>query len=282
MNMVHSQMKHAWAMHLVILCLGVVMLYPILWLISSSFKPSYLIFSDQRLWPAEVTLQNYVAGWKGVARNGFQSFLYNSFFVGILAVIGNVISCSLTAFAFGRMNFVFKKYLFALMLMTIMLPHHVTIVPQYVLFGSLDWIDTYFPLIAPKWLATDAFFIFLMVQFIRGLPKDLDESAKIDGCGPFQTYLRIIMPLSVPALITTAIFTFVWTWDDFFTQLLYLNSVKLYTVPLGLRLFLDSTGESAWGPLMAMSVVALIPSLTIFFALQKYFVEGISTTGIKG
>src|SRR5690606_7864479 len=121
-------------------------------------------------------------------RNGFQSFLYNSFFVGFLAVIGNVISCSLTAFAFGRMNFVFKKYLFALMLMTIMLPHHVTIVPQYVLFGSLDWIDTYFPLIAPKWLATDAFFIFLMVQFIRGLPKDLDESAKMDGCGPFQTY----------------------------------------------------------------------------------------------
>ncbi len=278
----HSQMKHAWAMHLLILCLGVVMLYPILWLISSSFKPSYLIFSDQRLWPAEVTLQNYVEGWKGVARNGFQSFLYNSFFVGIFAVVGNIISCSLTAFAFGRMNFVLKKYLFALMLMTIMLPHHVTIVPQYVLFGSLDWIDTYFPLIAPKWLATDAFFIFLMVQFIRGLPRDLDESARMDGCGPFQTYLRIIMPLSVPALITTAIFTFVWTWDDFFTQLLYLNSVRLYTVPLGLRLFLDSTGESAWGPLMAMSVVALIPSLTIFFALQKYFVEGISTTGIKG
>jgi len=282
MKMGHSQMKHAWAMHLLILCLGVVMLYPILWLISSSFKPSYLIFSDQRLWPAEVTLQNYVEGWKGVARNGFQSFLYNSFFVGIFAVVGNIISCSLTAFAFGRMNFVLKKYLFALMLMTIMLPHHVTIVPQYVLFGSLDWIDTYFPLIAPKWLATDAFFIFLMVQFIRGLPRDLDESARMDGCGPFQTYLRIIMPLSVPALITTAIFTFVWTWDDFFTQLLYLNSVRLYTVPLGLRLFLDSTGESAWGPLMAMSVVALIPSLTIFFALQKYFVEGISTTGIKG
>jgi multiple sugar transport system permease protein len=274
--------NRAWLLHVMIIGLGVVMLYPIAWLIASSFKPSNLIFSDPSLWPAEFTLKNYTTGWAGFARNKFSTFFINSFIVCVLCVIGNLISTSLTAFAFGRMNFVLKKLLFGLMMMTIMLPHHVTIIPQYVLFRNLDWIDSYLPLFVPKFLGTEAFFIFLMIQFIRGLPKELDESARIDGCGPFQTYLRIIMPLSTPALITTALFTFVWTWDDFFTQLLYLNSAKLFTVPLGLRLFMDSSGESQWGPLLAMSVLALVPSLVIFFSLQKYFVEGISTTGIKG
>ncbi|MFB9279467.1 carbohydrate ABC transporter permease [Cohnella cellulosilytica] len=277
-----TRIRRAWLLHILIFGLGLAMLYPILWLIASSFKPSYLIFSDQRIWPAEFTIQNYIDGWKGILRNGFHTFMINSIVLCLFAVIGNVISCSLTAFAFGRLNFRFKTVLFALMLTTIMLPHHVTIIPQYVLFRELGWVDTYLPLIAPKWLATEAFFVFLMVQFIRGLPKDLDESARIDGCGPGQIYWRIIMPLMVPALITTALFSFVWTWDDFFSQLLYINSVQLYTVPLGLRLFLDSTADSAWGPLFAMSVVALIPSLILFFTMQKYFVEGISTTGLKG
>ncbi|NOU63976.1 ABC transporter permease subunit [Paenibacillus sp. LMG 31461] len=280
--MTKSLGSRAWLLHLVIISLGVLMLYPIAWLIASSFKPSNLIFSDPSIWPSEFTLHNYVKGWAGIARNKFSTFIINSFVVCLLCVIGNLISTSLTAFAFGRMNFILKKVWFGLMMMTIMLPHHVTIIPQYVLFRNLGWIDSYFPLFVPKWLGTEAFFIFLMIQFIRGLPKDLDESAKIDGCGPWQIYARIILPLCTPALITTALFTFVWTWDDFFTQLLYLNSAKLFTVPLGLRLFLDSSGESAWGPLLAMSVVALLPALVIFFSLQKYFVEGISTTGIKG
>ncbi|KRF10047.1 sugar ABC transporter permease [Paenibacillus sp. Soil766] len=274
--------KRAIIMHTIILSLGVFMLYPIAWLIASSFKPSQYIFSDPGLWPKEFTLQNYIKGWAGIARTNFGTFFLNSFIVCILCVLGNLFSSSLTAYAFGRMNFVLKKVWFALMMLTIMLPHHVTIIPQYVLFRKFDWINTYYPLVFPKWLATEAFFVFLMIQFIRGLPKELDESARIDGCGPWQIYARIIIPLSVPALITTALFTFVWTWDDFFTQLLYLNSPKLYTVPLGLRLFLDSSGESAWGPLFAMSVLALLPSLVIFFSLQKYFVEGISTTGLKG
>ncbi|MFD2330480.1 carbohydrate ABC transporter permease [Cohnella sp. GCM10020058] len=279
--MAQTRAKHTWLLHAAICGLGIAMLYPILWLVASSFKPSYLIFSDQRLWPAEATLRNYWDGWKGVAGHGFYRFLGNSATVSLLAVAGNVISCSMAAYAFGRMNFRFKKPLFALMLVSIMLPHHVTMIPQYILFQKAGWIDTYLPIFAPKWLATDAFFVFLMVQFIRGLPRDLDESARIDGCGPFRIYWTMILPLSVPALITTALFTFIWTWDDFFTQLLYLNSVQKYTVPLGLRLFLDSTADSAWGPLFAMSIVALLPSMILFFSMQKYFVEGISTTGLK-
>jgi multiple sugar transport system permease protein len=269
-------------LHALLLGLGILMLYPILWLLSSSFKPSNLIFTDLSLWPKEVTLNNYITGWAGIARVPFITFFMNSFIVSALSVVGNLLACSMAAYAFGRLEFTWKKLWFALMLVTIMLPHHVTIIPQYILFKQLNWIDTYYPLTIPKWLATDAFFIFLMVQFIRGLPKELDESATIDGCGKVKIYWRIIMPLALPALITTAIFTFIWTWDDFFSQLLYINTAVLYTIPLGLRLFMDSSGESAWGVLFAMSVLSLIPSLVIFFSCQKYFVEGISTSGIKG
>jgi multiple sugar transport system permease protein len=148
--------------------------------------------------------------------------------------------------------------------------------------NSFGWRDSFLPLIVPKLFATDAFFVFLLVQFIRGLPRDLDESARIDGCSKFGIFTRIILPLTVPAIITTVLFTFLWTWDDFFNQLLYLNSPEKYTVPMGLRLFIDSSGMSSWGSMFAMAVVSLIPSFVLFFSLQKYFVQGIATTGMKG
>ncbi|WP_339316390.1 carbohydrate ABC transporter permease [Paenibacillus sp. FSL R10-2734] len=280
--MIRSIQFNKLLMHILIIGIGLFMLYPILWLISSSLKPGYLIFTNLSLWPNEVTLNNYREGWAGISRVGFITFFKNSFIVAILCVVGNLISSSMAAYAFGRLEFSWKKFWFAVMLVTIMLPHHVTIIPQYILYKQLNWIDTYYPLTIPKWLATDAFFIFLMVQFIRGLPRELDESATIDGCGKIRIYWKIIIPLALPSLITTAIFTFIWTWDDFFSQLLYINTPKLYTIPLGLRLFMDSSSESSWGALFAMSVLALIPSLIVFFSLQKYFVEGISTSGIKG
>ncbi|TBL74541.1 carbohydrate ABC transporter permease [Paenibacillus thalictri] len=280
--MAHTSALNRLLLHAVIIVIGLFMLYPIIWLISSSFKPSQLIFTDLSLWPKAATLNNYIAGWSGISRVKFSTFLINSLIVSALCVLGNLASCSMAAYAFGRLDFNLKKLWFAIMLVTIMLPHHVTIIPQYILFKQLNWIDTYYPLTIPKWLATDAFFIFLMVQFIRGLPKELDESATIDGCGQVQIFCRIILPLAVPALITTGIFTFLWTWDDFFSQLLYINTAKLYTIPLGLRLFMDSSGDSNWGAMFAMSVLSLVPSLVIFFSCQKYFVEGISTSGIKG
>ena len=175
-----------------------------------------------------------------------------------------------------------KKYWFAIMMITLMLPSHVTTIPRYIMFRNFGWINTFLPIVVPKFFATDAFFIFLLVQFIRGLPKDIDESAVIDGCSKFGIYTRIIMPLTLPALITTLLFSFLWTWDDFFNQLLYLTSPDKYTVPMGLRLFLDASGMSSWGPMFAMSVLSLIPAFILFFSLQKYFVRGIATTGIKG
>lgn len=267
--------------HLVIIALGLLMLYPVLWLLSSSFKPNSMIFTDTSLWPKEFTLEHYRNGWRGLQGISFGRFFANSAFISIMAVLGNVITCSLAAYAFGRLDFKLKGLWFGLMLITIMLPYHVTLVPQYIIYNYFGWINSYLPLIVPKWLAHDSFFILLMVQFIRGIPKELDESATIDGCGQGQIYFRIVLPLLVPALVTTSIFTFMWSWDDFFSQMIYLNKIDLFTVQLGIRSLFDPSGESDWGALLAMSVLSLVPVLTIFFSFQRYFLEGIATTGLK-
>jgi multiple sugar transport system permease protein len=196
-------------------------------------------------------------------------------------IVGNLVSCSMAAYAFARLNFSGKKWWFVIMLTTIMLPIHVIIVPQYILFSQLGWVNTFIPLILPKILATDAFFVFLMVQFIRGIPRELDEAARLDGCGHPRIFAQVILPLMVPALATTAIFTFIWTWNDFFSQLLYLTKPEMYTVPLALRAFMDATSSTSWGPLFAMSVVSLVPIFLVFLFGQRFLIAGISTTGGK-
>jgi len=268
--------------NLIIIALGIGMLYPIIWLVMASFKEPAQIFSDPSLFPKTWTIQNYIEGWRGIGIVPFSTFFVNSFIISLSCMVINAAFCSLTAYAFARLNFKGKKIWFAIMLMTLMLPGHVTTIPRYIIFRIFGWINTFYPFIIPKFFGGDAFFIFLMVQFIRSLPKDMDESAFIDGCTKFGIYWRIILPLSIPAVITTMLFTFLWTWDDFFSQMIFLNSPELFTVPLGLRLFLDSTGVSSWGSMFAMSVLSLIPCFILFFSLQRYFVQGITTTGIKG
>jgi multiple sugar transport system permease protein len=267
--------------HFFILACGLMMLYPILWLISSSLKPTVLIFTEQGLWPSKITFEHYHNGWFGLRNIQFSRFFINSIFLCVVAITGVVLSSSMAAFAFARIKFPLKKLWFAIMLGTIMLPGQVTLIPQYIIFHKIGWVGSFLPLTVPRFFA-EAFYVFLIVQFIRGIPTELDESAKIDGCSTFTLFWRIILPLSSPALITAAIFTFIGTWDDFFSQLLYLSDVKKFTVPLGLRLFLDSSGSSNWGAVFAMSVLSLVPSLLVFFFGQKYFTQGIATTGIKG
>jgi multiple sugar transport system permease protein len=259
---------------------ALVMLYPVLWMLASSFKTQSEIFTSPSLVPAAPTVANYADGWVG-AGLPFWVYLLNSLLVCSGVVIGNVVSCSLAAYAFARMRFIGQGVFFALMLATIMLPHHVTLIAQYAIFRDLGWIDTFLPLVVPKFLATDAFFVFLMVQFIRGLPRELYEAARIDGCGPFQIYLRIVMPLLRPALVTTAIFSFIWTYNDFFSQLIYLSSPQNLTVPLALRSFLDASGESEWGQMFAMSVVTLVPVVAVFVVFQRKIVAGMAHTGLK-
>jgi multiple sugar transport system permease protein len=197
-------------------------------------------------------------------------------------IAGNLATCSITAYVFSRLKFTGSKVLFAVMLGTMMLPHHVVLIPRYIMFNKLGWINTFFPMIVPKWLATDGFFIFLMIQFMRTIPRDFDESAAIDGCSAFRIFSRIVLPLCSPVLITTVIFSFIWGWNDFLTQLLYLNRPEVMTVTLGLRLFIDSTAQSNWGALFAMSVISLIPVFTIFLTCQQYLVQGVISSGIKG
>ncbi len=266
--------------HVLLIGASILMLYPLLWMLSASFKPESEIFSSQSLWPSEWSLDGYVRGWNGL-RVGFDVFFRNSFLISILCVIGNVAACSLAAYAFARLEFKGRRFWFAMMLMTLMLPYHVTLIPQYVLFLNLGWVNTILPLVVPKFLAVDAFFIFLMVQFFRGIPRELDEAAQMDGCSPWRIYWKIMLPLSTPVLATAAIFTFIWTWDDFFGPLIYLNDMRQYTVMLGLRTFVDSTAESNWGGLFAMSVLSLLPIFLFFLFFQRLLIEGIATTGMK-
>jgi multiple sugar transport system permease protein len=266
--------------HVLLIGASVLMLYPLLWMLAASVRPENEIFSSPSIFPSEISLDAFVRGWEGV-RISFSVFFLNSFVIAILAVIGNLITCSLAAYAFARLKFAGRNFWFAMMLMTLMLPYQVVLIPQYVLFRQLGWVDTILPLVAPKFLAVDAFFIFLMVQFFRGIPRELDEAAQMDGCSPWRIYWKIMLPLSLPVMTTAAIFTFIWTWDDFFAPLIYLNDMKQYTVMLGLRTFLDSTGESDYGGLFAMSVLSLVPIFIFFLAFQRLLIEGIATTGMK-
>ena len=267
---------------LLMVFLSIIQLYPLLWMLSSSFKPNAEIFQNLSLIPQTFTLENYSKGWGGVSGIGFGAYLWNTFFLSVLCIAGNLFSCSLAAYAFGRLNFRFKNLLFAVMFSTIMLPSHVVMIPQYIIYTQFNWINTYLPLIVPKFFATDVFFIYLMTQFIRGLPKELDQAAIVDGCGRVQVFYKIILPLIVPAIATTSIFTFIWTWNDFMTQLIYINTPHKFTVSQGLRAFVDASSQSSYGALFAMSVVSLLPVFFIFLIFQKYLVDGIATTGMKG
>jgi multiple sugar transport system permease protein len=268
------------AKHLVLIACSLIMIYPLLWMLVSSFRPTNEIFRTPGLIELDPTLDNYRNGWVALD-SPFGHYLINSAIVVIGAILGNILSCSLAAYAFARLKFRGRTLWFAIMLMSIMLPIHVVVVPQYILFNNLGWVNTFIPLVLPKFLATDAFFVFLMVQFIRGIPRELDEAARIDGCGHWRIFSRIMLPLMVPAIATAVIFTFIWTWSDFFTALIYLTSPDKYTTSVALRSFLDATSGSDWGAMFAMSIVSLLPLFLVFLFGQRFLIKGIATTGIK-
>ena len=266
------------------LCLAilVVLLYPVIWLLSASVKSGSEIASNLSLIPDLFSPENFTVALGGAAGISFGTLLGNSLMVSVGAVIGNVFSCTLAAYAFARLRFRGQNILFALMIATIMLPVHVVLIPQYSIFQQLGLVGTLWPLILPKILATEGFFVFLIVQFVRGLPRELDEAATIDGCGPYRTFWSIILPLLKPALVTTTIFSFIWSWNDFFSQLIYLLNPETFTLQLGLRMFMDQTSASSFGPMFAMSVLTLVPVFLFFLFFQRYLVEGVATSGLKG
>jgi len=275
-----KQRTKALGKHAILILAGALMIYPLLWMVVSSLRANELIFREPGLWLNSLEMSNYTDGWSALT-HPFGHYMINSAIVVIGSILGNLISCSMAAYAFARLQFTGKKLFFGIMLLTIMLPFHVVIVPQYILFSQIGWVNTFWPLIVPKLLATEAFFVFLMVQFIRGIPKDLDEAARIDGAGHPRIFLRVILPLMVPALATTTIFTFIWTWNDFFGALIYLTDPDMFTVPVALRAFVDSQSATSWGSLFAMSIVSLLPVFLVFLFGQRFLIKGIATTGIK-
>ena len=269
--------------HVVALVLTAVVLYPGLWMIASSFKPNSEIGgANTSLWSNNFSFDNFVTAMDGIGGVSTLQFFTNSLILAIGAVVGTVLSASVSAYAFARIKFPGRSVFFGMMIATLLLPFHVVIIPQYIVFQQLGLVDTYVPLLIGKFLAADAFFVFLMVQFMRNLPGELDEAARIDGAGHVRIFTSIMLPLMKPALISTSIFSFIWSWNDFLGPLLYLNTPDKYPLPLALRLFVDQTQSSDYGAMIAMSVLALLPVLIFFLVFQRYIVEGVSTQGLKG
>ena len=256
---------------------------PFAWTIGSSLKPMTEIFAfPPTLLPNEPRWANYSDVFRIAP---FGRFIYNTAFITVFAMIGQILSAAAVAYGFSRFRFPGRDALFFLVLSTMMLPWQVTIVPTFLLYRYLGWINTYLPLIIPSFFGGGAFYIFLLRQFFLTIPKDLDEAAKIDGASSVRVFWNILLPLAKPALATVAIFSFIEHWNEFIGPLIFLNSPEKFTVSIGLRHFTASAFESdepREAILMAASLIVALPPLLLFFAAQKYFVQGIVTTGLKG
>ncbi|PHO08102.1 sugar ABC transporter permease [Thermoanaerobacterium thermosaccharolyticum] len=268
----------------IILTLGaIVMLYPILWLIGASFKNNNEIFTSIGIFPRTFDFSSYIKGWITQTQYTFSTYFINSFKMVIPKVILTVISSVITAYAFSRFDVPYKNFLFSALISTMFLPQIVTRIPLYLLFKKLNLLDTYVPLYANDIFANEAFFVFLLIQFFRTIPREIDEAAAIDGCNSFELLLRVLIPNLKPAIISVVLFQFLWSMDDFMGPLIYISSVEKYPVSLALRMAIDNTGSIIqWNQIIAMSLIALLPSIILFLSAQKYFVEGIVTTGLKG
>ncbi|MAP64321.1 MAG: sugar ABC transporter permease [Microbacterium sp.] len=267
---------------IVLIAITAVVLYPLVWLLFSTFKPNAEFGQNPGLLPENPTIDNYFKVLEGIAGIPLWKFFWNSFVLATLAVIGTVFSSALAAYAFSRVQFKGLGVLFAAMIGTLLLPFHVVIIPQYLLFNNLGMVDTFWPLVLPKFLATEAFFVFLLVQFMRQMPRDMDEAARIDGAGHLRIFWAIILPLIKPALITCAIFSFIWAWNDFLGPLIYLTSPENYPLPIALRLYNDQTSTSDYGATVTASFLALVPILLFFIVFQRFLVDGVATQGLKG
>lgn len=269
--------------HIFVCAFGLLMIYPLLWMFMSSFKETNTIFlTAGTLIPEKFVLDNYINGWKGFANISFSTFFKNSAFLSVIATIGTIVSSSLVAFGLARCRFRGKKLLFGAMLLSMMVPAQVLMIPQFIWYQELGWVGSYLPLIVPYCFAIQGFFVYLMVNFIESIPKEMDEAAKIDGCSYFGIYSKIVLPLMVPSMVTAGIFSFMWRWEDFLSALLYINQAEKYPVCLALKLFADPGSSSDYGAMFAMASLSIVPMIAIFIFFQRYLVEGVSTSGLKG
>ena len=274
-------------LYLVLAVLTVILVAPLIWMVSASFKPEGYVFEyPPRLIAEKIQWWNYVEAWNQFP---FWRSLRNTLTITVGVEAGRLLSASLTAYVFARLRFPGRNPLFLLVLSTMMIPYHVVLIPQYLLFRNLGWLDSFRPLIVPHFFGGGAFFIFLLRQFIMTIPRDYDDAARIDGAGTFAILWRIIMPMTKPALATVAIFTFMGEWNDFLAPLIYLNSQEKYTLAIAIRQWQQVAvwGAGAympptWNAIMAMATVLTIPPVVLFFFTQRYFIQGVVISGVKG
>lgn len=269
--------------YIMLAAIGAMLIYPFFWLVGSSFKTTFEIFSDPSFIPKNPSLNGYINGWNAAGGADFGTFFKNTYIYVLIKVFVTVFAAVITSYGFSRFDFFLKKQLMAILIATLLFPGTVILVPSYLLFNKIGWVDSYLPLIIPSLFAGDTFFVFLLIQFFRTLPRDMDEAAMIDGCGAIQRLINILIPMLKPAIITVVLFQFIWTGNEFLGPMIYISSVFKFPVAVGLKLSLDgASGVIAWENTMAMSVLAIIPSLIAFVCAQRHFVEGISTSGLKG
>ncbi|MBE5980987.1 MAG: carbohydrate ABC transporter permease [Paenibacillaceae bacterium] len=267
----------------ILTAVALVMIYPILWLVGATFKTNNEIFTTVSFIPKRIDFTPYIEGWKTRTQFTFTTFFLNTFQYVIPKILFCLISSTLVAYGFARFQFPFKKFFFSLLMATMFLPAVVTRIPLYLLWKNLGLLDTYVPLVAPTIFANEPFFVFMLIQFLRSIPTYLDEAATVDGCNSFEILIRILLPALKPAIVSCTIFQFIWSFNDFLGPLIYVTSLSKYPVALALKMSIDqSSGIVEWNQILAMSFLALLPALILFFAAQKYFVEGITSTGAKG
>jgi multiple sugar transport system permease protein len=259
--------------------LGVAMLLPLAWMVSTALKPSGSEFTYPPQWiPDPPRWQNF---YEALTIFPFHIFFRNTLFITLSNVVGTLVVSSMAAYAFARVRFVGRRFWFGVVLATMMLPSVITMVPNYVIMARLGWVDTFLPLIIPAVFGGGAFYIFVLRQFFAGIPRELDEAARLDGAGHLRILVQIILPLARPALTSVAVLTFIAHWNEFLYALIYLDSMEKKTLALGLRMF-QSQYTKDWNLMMAASTVVLLPMLLLFFFAQRYFVEGIALTGLSG
>ncbi len=269
--------------HVVTCGIGLLMIYPLLWLFASSMKSNDTMFKNAYSLIPEVfdMATNYRSAWTGVGGVSFLTFLGNTVFVTVVGMAGCVTVSLFAAYAFTRIKFKGSNFWFSCVMITMMIPSQVMVVPQYIILKKMHLVDTRVALILP-WFFGAAFFIFMLVQFFRGIPMELDEAAKIDGCGRIEILFRILVPVVKPAIMTASIFAFYWIWQDFFQPLIFMSTTKKFTLSLALNMFLDPSTYNNYGGLFAMSVLSLLPTIIFFIIFQRYLVDGIAMDGIKG
>jgi len=268
--------------HAFIIAFGFLMIYPVLWMILGSFKDNVDILQNtDKLFPRSWDVENYAIGWKGFGGTTFATFFKNSIIISLIATVGTVISCALVSYALARIRFKGRQFWFMVLILTMLLPGQVIMIPQYLIYRKLGWVGTMLPLTVTKFFGAP-FFIYMMMQFIKGLPRELDEAAMIDGCSKYGIFTKIVLPLLGPSIITTIVIQFYWVWDDFMGPLLYLSRPEKYTVSYAIKLFADATSTTDYGAMFAMSTLSLIPVFLLFLFFNRYLMDGVTAGSVKG